>query len=148
MSAPDLNSLLSRPASEFKAPPALPAGTWEAIVGQPEFGKSSKKKTDYVRYPLTATSPTDDVDQDALQDLEFNGKKLGRGVDFYLTEDALYRLTDFLKSLGLDVENASLTELIPQAVGQPVLVSVTVAMATDGSGKEYNEVGRVVGVGA
>ena len=139
--APDLNSLLSRPAGSFKAPPALPAGTWHGVVGSHEFGESSKKKTPFVRYTVNITGASDNVDEEELEGIDLHEKTLK--VDFYLTADAAFRLTDFLRSLGLDVDNETMAELIPQAQGQAVMLNVT-QRAGEREGEVFNDVKSIV----
>jgi hypothetical protein len=140
--APDLNSLLSKPLDSFTPPPTLPAGTWKGIIGPYSYDKSAKKKTDFVRYLLNITGPGDDIDEGDLEGVEWNGKQLKK--DFYLTQDALFRLTDFISSLGIEILGRSVTEMIPEAVGIPVLITVTEDDSEDGKTK-YNNVGLVVG---
>ncbi len=139
---PDLNSLLSKPLDSFEAPKTIPAGTWKGVIGPYSYDKSARKKTDFVRYLLNITGPGDDIDEADLEGVEWDGKQLKK--DFYLTPDALFRLTDFITSLGISISGRSVTEMIPEAVGIPVLITVTEDDSEDGKTK-YNNVGLVVG---
>lgn len=140
--APNLATLLARTATDFKAPVALPAGTWNAVIGQPEFGESKQKKTPFVSYPVLYTGPGDDIDPASIEGFDL-GERKGAKV-FYLTEDSTYRLTEFVASLGHDVAGLSLNEIIPLPVGTAVLVNVTRRHATDGSSTVFNDVNAIV----
>jgi hypothetical protein len=117
MAAPALSSILDRQAGDAERPKPLPVGTYRAIVfGAPRFDKSTKKGTDYVEFTLKLQSAEDDVDQEDLQ--AALTKKTGETVPlnqktnrltFYLTEDAVYRLDEFFKHCGLDIEETPMS---------------------------------------
>jgi hypothetical protein len=133
---------LSKPTDSIEKPKPLPAGTYNGVISKYEFGESKEKKTPYVRYHLTAHSAGEDVDPDSIEGIDLSKKSLRR--DFYLTEDAMYRVKDFLDSVGVSTSGRSLGEVIPEAINAAVLISVTQRSSPDGS-EIYNDVGNVVG---
>lgn len=112
MSTPNLRDLLSRPADNFKAPPPLPAGTYYGTLGQAEFGESREKKTPYVRFQVNLMSPGQDIDPTLLAGIDLSRRS--QRYDFFLTEDASFRLVEFAKSCNITTDGRSLGELIQE----------------------------------
>lgn len=121
---PNFRSLLSRPAASIERPKPLPVGTYLATVGSHRFDKSAKKGTDFVEFELNIVQPQEDVDAEALVAFgSVTGKK--QRLTFYVTEDSLWRLTEFLKTLDLVAdETSSIEELLPQTANRPVLAKI------------------------
>ena len=46
-------------------------------------------------------------------------------VKFFLTEEALFRLDEFLRSLGINLNDKSYAEAIPEAEGMNVVAEVS-----------------------
>lgn len=140
MATPQLASILDRQGSEIERPKPLPVGTYRAIVvGAPRFDKSTKKGTDYVEFTLKFTSAEDDVDEDDLahaltkpsgQTIPL-AEKTNR-VTFYLTEDATWRLKDFLKHCGVYDESQSLRQMIANTQNAEVLAVIKHTPSDDG----------------
>jgi hypothetical protein len=98
----NISDILNRKAEDVEAPKPLPPGSYNCIVkGLPEQGESSKKKTPFLKFTLQITSPREDVDEEAIEEY---GDVVGKTIDatYYITDDALFMLTDFLESLGID----------------------------------------------
>lgn len=134
----DLKSLLSKPMDEVKAPKALPAGTYTAVVKSQEFGKSPRKKTPFCRYNFAITAAGDDVDHDLLSGVDLSTKSVR--YDFYLTENSEFMLKNFLEGLGIKTQGRSMGECIPEAIGNEVVVDVTCRYDEKDSSKVYNDV--------
>ena len=67
MNNPTFASILDRPSGDTEKPKPLPVGTYSAMVkGLPEEGKSSQKKTPFVKFTLQLLQAADDVDPEAL----------------------------------------------------------------------------------
>lgn len=126
----DFNSLLKVDASKIEKPKPLPPGTYTASIASYEFGEANNaNKTPFCRVQLQPISAEADVDTTDLGDL--SKRKLR--YDFWLTEDSLYRFTDFFKNvLQLDIAGRMLEELVPQMSGQIVKVEVTHVPSKDG----------------
>jgi hypothetical protein len=140
MAAPQLASILDRQGTEIERPKPLPVGTYRAIVvGAPKFDKSTKKGTDYVEFTLKFTSAEEDVDEDDLRhaltkpsgDTIPLTEKTTRNT-YYLTEDAAWRLKDFLKHCGVYDEDSSLRQMIANTQNCEVLVSLKHTPSDDG----------------
>lgn len=93
---PDFDSLLSGAVGTAERPKPWPAGPFLLVVKDRKFDKSSQKKTDYVEFTFGVVRPLEGVDMDELAALKNWQEKTIKDT-FYLTEDALYRLDDFLK---------------------------------------------------
>jgi hypothetical protein len=151
MAAPNLASLLNKPADDVKRPVALPDGTYYGIIQGHEFIESSQKKTPGVQYNIQVTHPHEDVDMSDYVD-----EKTGEALDprekkmktiFYLSEGALFMFTDFVESLGIETSGRSIGELVPLPTGQPVQMDVIRKPNKDGTGF-YNELKKVTGAQA
>jgi hypothetical protein len=137
----DFRSLLQTPMDEIKRPPTWPAGTYHAIVRNHEFGTSKNKKTPYVRFHFAVMHPGEDVDVAGLEGIDISKRDWTK--DFYLTGDALYRVKEFLVSVGVEVEGRGLGECIPEATNSMVLLPVIQRNSEDGK-SIFNDIGDPV----
>jgi hypothetical protein len=125
--------ILNRPADEINAPPVLPVGTYHTvIVGLPERGKSSKKQTDFFKFKHKIVAALDDVDTEALA--EIDGGVSGKELDntFYITEKSAFMLKDFLVNCGVEVEGKSLAAFIDESPNREVLIHIKHEASEDG----------------
>lgn len=150
MPAPNLAALLNTKADEVERPLALPDGTYFGIIRRHEFITSSQKKTPGVQYTSEITHAHEDVDLADYLDKDGNTKEV-RGKEvrstFWLSEKALFMLTDFIESCGIDPAGRSLGELIPQVIGQPVVLDIVRTPLDSGEGFR-NEIRSVKGAQA
>jgi hypothetical protein len=121
--------ILNRPASENKPPPAYPAGTYHCLIdGLPEHGKSNNGN-DFFRYKFKILALGPDVDPKEAAEQQVVGKTFTN--DYYVTDAATWRLTEFLSNLGLDTKT-SLKPLINESPGQQVMVTLRHESSPDG----------------
>lgn len=147
---PDFSSLLRKPAGEAKKPQALPVGSYSGVVKSFEVGDNNKNKTPYVRFHLALTDWPENVDDADRSDesgslIDLSKRQLRR--DYYLTDDALFRLDDFLRSVGIELANRSYEETVPEAVGAAVLIDVQ-QYVNQTNGELGNQVGSLAGAGS
>jgi hypothetical protein len=148
--AVNFKDLLSRPVDSAKKPPTKPPGTYTGTIASHKFAESQKQRTPYVRFTFNNIQPGADIlngDQKALLDEEGDPIDFSKWTpykDFFLTDDALYRLKDFLKSIGIDTSGRSFDETIPEARGRAVLINAVSQTSEDGT-KIYTNVGEVTG---
>lgn len=123
---PNFAELLNKPAGQAKKPTVLDAGDYPVVIKGHEFGESSNKKTPYVRFNLgvlgwpEGATPQTDEEGDVV---DLSKKSLRR--DFFLTDDALYRLDEFLRDeLGIAVEGRSYAETLPETTGAQCIADV------------------------
>lgn len=140
----NLASLLNKPAEEVRRPVALPEGTYYGTVKTHEFITSSQKKTPGVEYTLALTHAHEDVDLSEFQSAGGALEDKTLKTTFWLSENALFMLTDFIASTGIEAAGRTLGELIPQPVGQPVILDVSCDPNKQGDGY-HNKVRRVTG---
>lgn len=139
----DFRELLSKPADSFERPKPLPPGTYHGTIINREFGESQQKKTPYCRFMVRVTSADESIPPDQLTDI-----KLPREMrrDYYLTDDATYRLREFLESCGINLEGRSLGECVEDALQQPVLIEVQQRNDTrDGQVQVFNDIQSMKG---
>jgi len=118
----DFVDLLSKNVEDVERPKPLPMGNYIFNVVKHDFDKSARKQTPYVRFTATPISPLDDVDQELLPE-NWNQKTMR--VDYYLTDDALFRLKDFLEKLGLSLSGRTFAEVIPETTNCQFIGTVT-----------------------
>lgn len=135
--APDFSNLLSQPADTFKRPPTKPPGTYSATIAGFKFDKSSQKGTPLVRFTFNNVQPGEDIAPDQLNDEEgkpIEFQKWTPTIDFYITQDALFRLSEFLASLGINIAGRGINELLPETRNLPVLLTVSMKPNQDNTG--------------
>jgi len=141
--ADDFRSLLSKPMDEIERPKPWPAGTYYGSITDHKFDVSAQKRTPYVRFTIQASSAGDNIDPSDLEGIDLSKKPLRK--DYYLTEDALYRVKAMLESIGITTEGRALGECIPETRNAQVMFEVTQRNSPDGR-EIYNDVGDLVGV--
>lgn len=127
--------LLAKKVDDVKRPEPVPPGSYIAVVRGHEFGVSSKKKTDQVEFDFVLSEALEDVDADLLELFGGEAKLVTKVMKnaFYITDAALFMLTDFLKD-ALEIESGgrNIDEVIPESTGCKVVINVTHSMANDG----------------
>lgn len=111
-----LRDLLSLPTDDpsIRTRRGLPTGHYIGEITAHEWGQSSQKKTDFVRYSIARIEPTADVTEDT-SDIDFSRIELR--ADFYITPDAMFMIRDTLNNvLGLQ-PGITFDQRIPQMVG-------------------------------
>lgn len=147
--AVDYKELLRRPADSLKKPPLKPSGTYLGVVKEYRFDMSKEKKTPYVRFTFNNLSPGPDVEASQLVDPE-DGSSIDLSrwsphKDFFLTDDSIYRLKDFLTSLGIPSQGRMLDEMLPESRGMAVAIQVTQETTKDEKARLFNSIGDVTG---
>lgn len=148
----DFSNLLRKPAGQAKKPQALPAGDYPGIIKGFEVGDNNKNKTPYVRFQLGVIGWADSVPEDERVHVDSEGKSILIDLakrqlrrDFYLTEDALWRLDEMLRSIGIDPAGRSYEEILPETASAHVLIEVQQYMNQQNN-EIGNQVGKVAGV--
>lgn len=154
---PDFSQLLRKPAGEAKRPPPLPPGDYYGIVKGYEVGDNNRNKTPYVRFQVGLQDwPDSSADEwthaeadGAVQnvtkgDVDLSKRQMRK--DFFLTDDALWRLDEFIRTCGVNHQGRSYEEVLPELVGQPVTVEVQQYLNQQ-SNETGNQIGKLVGQG-
>lgn len=134
----NFSELLKKPAGEAKKPPALPAADYPGIIKSFELGDNNKNKTPYVRFHLGLLGAAETVDAAEFEGIDLSKRQLRR--DFYLTEDSLWRLDEFLRAVGVESAGRNYEEVLPEVVGKNVVVEVQQYL-----NQQTNEIGNQVG---
>lgn len=135
----NFGAILDRAPSEVDRPKPLPAGSYTCIVkGTPRFDKSSKKQTEFVEFTLAVQAAGEDVDEELLKEWMAKSDGTARRLQdatvratYYITEDALWRLKDFLENCGI-TEGDSLREMIDEAPNSQVIAYIKHRPSDDG----------------
>ena len=145
----DFSAMLKKPAGLAKKPPALAPGDYPGIIKSFETGDANKNKTPYVRFHLGLMGWPESVASDEQQQdgvpIDLAKRPLRR--DFFMTDDALWRLDEFIKSCGVAASGKSYEEVLPMLVGQQVTVEVQQYM-NQSTSDIGNQVGKLIGQSA
>lgn len=133
-------SILDTPATEVERPKPLPAGTYTVVVkGLPEYGESSQKKTPFVRFTYSVVASGDDVDEDDLREWATMKDGTVRSLQsatlkdtYYTTPDALFRLTDTMENMGIDLEGKTTRQCIDETPNAQLDIFVGHRASEDG----------------
>jgi hypothetical protein len=143
--AVDFSKLLSKPLDNVKKPPPLPAGDYHGLISKYEFGDNNTNKTPYCRFELKITGPTEGVDASQIPEgTEWPLKRTFR-KDYYLTEDADWRLKDFIESLGIQTSGRTFAETVPETLNLPCVVNIVQQNSQRNAGDLVNFAGDVTG---
>lgn len=145
---PNFGAILDRKPTAIERPKILPVGSYIVVVqGMPRQDKSQKKQTPFYEYTCKYLQAMDDVDQDELEAAltRADGTKKSLGdmtvrLTYYLTEDAVWRLKQFLEHCGLEEDDfESLRQMAESAGGCQLVVKLRHKPTDDGEGM-YSEV--------
>lgn len=151
----DFSQFLRRPSGEAKRPPPLfPADDYQGIIKNHEIGDDNQKKTPYVRFHVGLTAWGASVpaswhyagskgEQIETSQSEIDLSKRQMRRDFYLTDDALWRLDEFLSSCGIQL-GRPYEELLPETTGASVTVQVQQYL-NERSNEVGNQIGKLTG---
>lgn len=117
---PDFTELLRKPAGEAKRPQALDVGDYQGVIRSHEVGDSNRNHTPYVRLGVTLTAWPEGATP--MEGVDLNKRQLRK--DFFLTDESLWRLDEFIKSCGVNAIGKRYEDVLPALVGQPVKVEV------------------------
>lgn len=118
--------ILKRRSGEAERPVPIPPGNYEFLITDYEFDESRRKKTPFVRFDCRPVSAHDDVEQ---EDLPKNWNEKTIRHTFYMTDDALYRLDEFLSEvLKIELSGREYSETIPEAVNLSFVGEITHSM--------------------
>lgn len=132
-------SLLNKPAAEVQKPKPLPAGGYIGVIKAYTFGESRQKKTPFIQIQIQPTGPGNDVD---LGQLEMAGGLAAltkrtlkcRGTEFYLSEDAQFRLKDLMENVcGIDLNGRTMGDGVPEMVNKTLGFNIKHVPSEDGS---------------
>lgn len=135
----DFTSLLEKKLDDVEAPALLPQGSYIMTVAGYRTGESAKKKTPYVEFDLKISSAMDDVDQEELAKVK-NLQDKTLKTQFYLNEDALFRLKDFCKKTGVPTEGKSFTEILSEIAGAQLIGIVNHRVNPENTDQVFAEV--------
>jgi hypothetical protein len=144
----DFQDILNKPVGDIERPKPYPVGSYIALVeGLPKFEKVGENQTACADFTLRFISANEDVDKLALMEAgQINGKTIRHRV--FLTEDSVWRAKKFLvDDLGIDDEGGkkTLTQLMNEAPGRQVMITVRHRPAKDGS-VVYSEISQTAKV--
>jgi hypothetical protein len=147
MSTVNIKALIDRPVESAKKPTLKPAGTYSGVIQSFKFDESSQKKTPFVRLNVKNCQPGADIAPEALLDPEdqtpMDLSKWSPYEDYYLTDDALYRVRELMESCKMNIAGRKFSETIPELVNQPVVFTFVHETITDRQTNEARLVGKI-----
>ena len=138
----NFRELLSQPTDTVERPKSLPNGHYLGVIIGHEFDRSRNKQTPYVRFAMKVDGPTSDVPDGACAGIDFSRRELRK--DYFITPNALYRLSDMLDAVLGKTTGKSFDERIPNTRSQRVIIGVTARLNEDGTDSGFNDVTTIV----
>jgi len=138
----DLSQYLNMRAGEAKRPQPLKVGIYKGRVSRYEPGQNNRNNTPYIRIFVVPYEWPEGTTQDEIGDTDLSRRQLRK--DFYLTEESLYRLDDFLRSCGIVPNGQTYGELMSQVISMDVTFEVTHFQPT-GSDTVFDTINNIVG---
>ena len=143
--AVDFAKLLSKPLDDVKKPPAWPAGTYLGHITKFEFGDQNKNNTPYARFTIHVTSAGPGLEASEVESIDFQKGRDFR-KDFYLSEDADWRLKAFIESCGVPTAGRTFAETVPECANAQVQVEIVQQNSQRNAEELVNFAGEVVGI--
>lgn len=143
------SDILDKPADQIDRPKPLPVGTYSWMVqGLPRFDKSKEKQTPYYEFLLKCTGALDDVNEEDLQEWAKkadgtmrNLTEFTQKLTFYITEDSVYRLQEFIQHLGIDGDGKSTRQAIDETPNCECVANIVHVASKDGT-SVYANIGK------
>jgi hypothetical protein len=147
------SDILDKPATEIDRPKPLPVGSYVwSIIGMPRFDKSKEKQTPFYEFQVKPVSALDDVDEEALKEWATKSDGTMRQLSdyttrltFYITEDSLYRLQEFIEHCGIDGEDKTTRQCIDETPNCQFVGNIVHTASKDGS-TVYANIGKTAPV--
>lgn len=121
-------------ANTVEKPKPLPAGQYIAVITGPfKEHRSSQKKTLAARFPIKLQGAMDEEIQAKIAADPALTKALNRdfSIDFWITQDSLWRITGFAEGMGISSDLTVMEQLEAFAgMGTPFMVQGTVQEPT------------------
>jgi len=150
MTSTNFQDILNRPSEEIKPAPTLPMGSYHSVViGLPEQGESSRKKTPQLKFIHKIIAPLDDVDPDAIAEFEAEGETIaGQEVEniFYITPKSANMLKEFIINCGVDLAGKTMAEGLDEVPNSEVVVFIKHDQSEDGK-RTFSKVGSTAPIG-
>lgn len=145
--------ILNKPAAEIDRPKPLPVGTYQWLVtGLPRFDKSKEKQTPFYEFAVKCQAALDDVDEESLANWaeKANGERrqltdFTTRLTFYITEDSIYRLQEFLEHCGIDLDDKSIAQAVEETPNSSFIATIVHSPSKDGS-TVYANIGKTAPV--
>ena len=117
----DFAELLSTKVDTIKKPQPWPVGNYRWTIGKHDLGELGENDTPYVEFEFSCSGLGDGVTKKDLDNAGIDTAKKKIKAKFWLTDDAKYRLKDFLELCGVKTGNRTLGQCIPETVGRVVM---------------------------
>ena len=145
--------ILDKPATEIDRPKPLPVGEYVwTIQGLPRYDKSKEKQTPFYEFTCKAASALDSVDDEALKEWATKSDGQMRALTdfstrytFYITEDSLYRLQEFLVHCGIDGDGKTTRQCIDETPNCQFVGAIVHTPSKDGA-TVYANIGKTAPV--
>ena len=127
----DFTKLLDKSADDVERPAPLPQGSYITTITGYRGVESGQKKTPGVEIDMQIVAPGEDVDAEAYAQVK-NPQERVLKTQFWLTEDSMFRLKDFLEKAGFETAGKTFSSMLAEIAGHQVIAIVTHRMGQDG----------------
>ena len=149
----NFSDILDKPATEIDRPKPLPTGEYVwTIQGLPRYDKSKEKQTPFYEFAVKPASALDSVNEEALKEWATKSDGTMRAltdfttkITFYITEDSLYRLQEFLGHCGIDGDGKTTRQCIDETPNCQFVGSIVHTPSKDGTAI-YANIGKTAPV--
>lgn len=142
--AVDFAKLLSKPLDDVKKPPAWPAGTYLGVITAHKFDEN-QNKTPLAQVVVKVTAPGPGLEAHEIEGIDFTkGREFRK--DFYLTDEADWRLKTFIESCGIPTQGRTFGETVPELIGAQVQIEVVQQNSKRNAEELVNFAGEVKGI--
>ena len=149
----NFEDILNKPADQIDKPKPLPIGTYIwTVQGLPRHDKSKEKQTPFYEFTVKCAGAADDVDEDALKEWATKADGSMRSltdftsrITFYITEDSIYRLQEFMEHCGIDLEGKSVGQALDETPNCQFVGAIVHTPSKDGTAI-YANIGKTAPV--
>lgn len=142
----DYTQLLSRTPADAPKPQALPVGDYPGVIKSWKLGEKSRnqQKDTIVSFLCGFLDWPDGAEPEASIKLP----NVQMSLDIYVTDeggrDQTWRIFALAESCGIAAEGRPLSEVLPELIGQPVLLAIS-HYTNKNSGETQAQIAKIVG---
>lgn len=127
----DFTNLLSKSADNVERPEPLPQGSYVTTITAYRTIESGQKKTPGVEFDLQIFAPGEDINMEEYAKVK-NPQERVLKTQFWLTEDSMFRLKEFLEKAGFETAGRTFADMLAEVAGHQIIAIVSHRIGQDG----------------
>lgn len=127
----DFTNLLSKSADNVERPEPLPQGSYVTTITAYRTIESGQKKTPGVEFDLQIFAPGEDINMEEYSKVK-NPQERVLKTQFWLTEDSMFRLKEFLEKAGFETAGRTFADMLAEVAGHQIIAIVSHRIGQDG----------------